>query len=289
MRMLLVLLLPGLLVAADEPGPAAMLFEGEPEVVTEGHQFAEGMAFDGEGNFIFTDVPKSQLFRIDAKSGERTLIDGESGGTNGIAIGPDGMIYGCASRDKKIYRWDPKSGERSTVAEGPRSNDIAVAKDGTIWFTDPKEQLVWRVAAKTRELSKAAELPWNPNGIALNPKQDALFVAEFYSGTVHRLAIAEDGTLGEPKPGFKLATPEDGRGHLDGMLVLPCGWLLSGTARGIQCVPPVGDKSGAKPIVVPPFGERPRCNYVRVSPDGQWLYAAFAKDIVRLRMRQVTK
>ena len=114
MRMFMALLLPGVLAAADEASPAALRFDGEPEVVSEGHQFAEGMAFDVEGNFFFTDVPKGKLFRIDGKS-------------------------------------------------------------------------------------------------------------------------------------------------------------------------------GAKPIVVPPFGERPRCNYVRLSPDGRWLYAAFAKDIVRLRVGELVK
>ena len=41
------------------------LFKGELEVISEGHQFAEGMAFDADGNFYFTDVPAGKLFKID--------------------------------------------------------------------------------------------------------------------------------------------------------------------------------------------------------------------------------
>ncbi len=109
-------------------------------------------------------------------------------------------------------------------------------------------------------------------------------VAEFFSDTVHRFPIAKDGALGESKPAYKLAVTEDGKGFLDGMVVLPSGALLIGTSRGIQLVTPVGEEP-ARHIIIPPFGERPRCNYVRLSPDGKWLYAAFKDDLLKLPLR----
>ncbi len=272
----------------SQTDPAATLFTGKPVIISEGHQFAEGMAFDAEGNFYFTDVPAGKLFRVDAKTGKKSLFDDQSGKTNGIAIGPDGMLYGCAGGDKRIYRWDLKSGKKTPVAEGAFSNDIAITRSGIIFFTDPKTQSVWRVSpAPERKLTKAAALPWRPNGIALNPKHDTLMVAEFGADKVHRFPVAADGSLGKSEPAYRLATGEDGRGMLDGMVVMPSGNLLIGTARGIQLVPPLSSKSADfKAIVIPPFGDRPRCNYVRLSPDGQWLYAAFRADIVRLPVRK---
>jgi gluconolactonase len=284
------LLLLGLCTFATHASAAesGSLFVGDPVVISEGHGFAEGMAFDAEGNFYFTDVPAGKLFRIDARTGEKTLFDGESGKTNGIAIGPDGMLYGCAGGDRRIHRWDLETGERSVVAEGPHSNDIAIARDGTLFFSDPETSSVWRVSpAPERQLTKAAALDWKPNGIALNPAKDALFVADFFGDTVHRLPLADDGSLGEPRPAYRLATGEDGRGLLDGMVILPSGNLLIGTARGIQLVPPLSAKGATfKPVVIPPFGDRPRCNYVRLSPDGETLYAAFQHDIVKLALRK---
>ena len=270
---------------ADESSP---LFVGDPVVVSEGHEFAEGMAFDAGGNFYFTDVPAGKLFRIDATTGEKTLFDGDSGKTNGIAIGPDGMLYGCAGGAKRIHQWDIKTGKKVVVAEGPHSNDIAIADDGTIYFSDPKTSSVWRVSpAPERKLTKAVALEWKPNGIALNSARDALFVAEFFADTVHRFPLADDGSLGDPRPAYQLATGEDGRGLLDGMVVLPSGNLLIGTAAGIQLVPPLSAKSATfKPVVIPPFGDLPRCNYVRLSPDGKTLYAAFQHDIVKLAVRK---
>ena len=51
----------------------------EWETVSEGHQFAEGMVIDSENNLYFTDVPRAQLFRVDAKTGEKKLLDGSTG------------------------------------------------------------------------------------------------------------------------------------------------------------------------------------------------------------------
>jgi gluconolactonase len=278
-------LTPFLMVSHGNEAPS--LFTGDPIVISEGHQFAEGMAFDGDGNFYFTDVPAGKLYKVDS-SGEKTLFDGESGKTNGIAIGPDGMLYGCAGGDKRIYQWDLKTGKKSPIAEGPHSNDIAITKNGTIFFSDPAGQAVWRISpAPERKLEKAAALAWKPNGIALNPRKDVLFVAEFFAGTVHRLAVGKDGELSAPEPAYRPAVGPEGKGFLDGMIVLPSGNLLIGTASGIQIVPPIaGITRRFDHVVVPPFGDRPRCNYVRLSPDGKWLYTAFRKDILKIPVRE---
>ncbi len=78
--------------------------------------------------------------------------------------------------------------------------------------------------------------------------------------------------------------PSDGLGRLDGMQPLQDGRLLSGTALGVQIAPPVGNEDLSALIVVPSPDGRPRCNYARISPDGKWLYAAFAKDILRRKV-----
>lgn len=265
---------------------ARILFKGEPEVVSKGHEFAEGMAFDAGGNFYFTDVPSGKLFKIDAKTGEKSLFDGDTGKTNGIAMGPDGMLYGCSGGANVIHCWDLKTGEKTVIAEGPKSNDIAITKNGTIYFSDPASMAIYMVSpAPERKLTTAVQLEWKPNGIGLHPNEDALMVAEFFSDTVHRFPIAEDGSLGKSKPAYKLAVTEDGKGFLDGMVVLPSGKLLIGTSRGIQLVTPLGEKT-PRHIITPSFGERPRCNYVRLSPDGKWLYAAFKDDLVRMPLRE---
>lgn len=186
----------------------AKLFVGEPVVISSGHEFAEGMAFDADGNF---------------------------------------------------------------------------------YFTDPKSSAVWTVSpAPDHKLSKAVQLEWKPNGIGLHPKEDGLMVAEFFSDTVHRFPINEDGSLGESRPYYQMPVPREGKdsgkGYLDGMIVLPSNKLIIGTVKGIQ----FSDSMEALTewgIIIPPFGDRPRCNYVRLSPDGRWHYAAFQHDLLKLRLK----
>ena len=134
------------------------------EVVSSGHQFAEGMAWDEDGHFYFTDVPRLQLFKVDKDSGIKTLVDAQSGRTNGIAFGPDGKLYGCSSKDEGINVWNPNTWEKETLAKGTPSNDIAILDDGTIFFTDPNNKSVWRIDANSRERTLAASLAWKPNG-----------------------------------------------------------------------------------------------------------------------------
>jgi gluconolactonase len=279
---LLLLTLPILVTAKD-----LVFAEGsEWEVVSDGHQFAEGMAWDAEGDFYFTDVPRGQLFKVDKKTGKKTLITDMTGRANGIAIGPDGRLYGCSSGDNAINAWDLKTWKKTAVTIGTLSNDIAILKDGTIFYTDPNSMLVWRLAAGTFERGKAATLPWKPNGIALSLDQKTLLVAEFDSDTIHGFPIGEESQLnGTSFPAYKVGMPSDTLGRLDGMVVLPDGRLLSGTALGPQIAPPVHAGSGAAPlIIIPPPDGRPRCNYARISPDNKWMYAAFRDDLLRRRL-----
>ena len=276
-----------LVVAAPAPAPDRVFAPGSGwEVVSTGHRFAEGMAWDAAGNFYFTDVPANQLFKIDGASGEKTLVDAATGRANGIAFGPDGRLYGCASGDRCIYAWDPKTWQKTKVAEGTASNDLAILGDGTIFYTEPGTNLVWRLASRTFARDVGVKLAWQPNGIALSRDEKTLLVAEFNSDTVHGFALGADAkVIGDDRAAYKVAVPSDGVGRLDGMLTLADGRLLIGTTLGTQIAPPIGAPGAGLHLVIPSPESRPRNNYVRVSPDGAWLYTAYAADVLRRRLR----
>ena len=256
----------------------------EWEVVSDGHQFAEGMAWDADGHFIFTDVPRAQLFRVDKATGEKTLLDGETGRANGIAFGPDGKLYGCSRGADAIARWDPATWKRDFIGKGGGSNDIAILDDGTIFFTDPQNAQVWTIPAGSSERAVAQELPWKPNGIGLSIDQKTLLVAEFDSSTVHGFAINSKSHLtGRNRPAYRFAIPSNTLNRLDGMQPLKDGRLMIGTALGTQIAPPVGGKGEL--IVIPSPEGRSRCNYARISPDNTWLYTAYAKDVLRRKLK----
>ncbi len=290
----LLLLIPGRLLAAVAPAPAPapppdLVFAPDSawEVVSTGHQFAEGMAWDKNGQFYFTDVPRNELYRIDGVTGVKTLLDGATGRANGIAFGPDGRLYGCSSGDRCIYAWDTTTGQKVKVTEGTQSNDIVILRDGTIFYTEPGTRLVWRLAPKTFERELGVKLEWGPNGIAASLDQKTLLVAEFGSDLVHGFALdANSKVTGPDRPAYQLAVPSDGQGRLDGMMVLPDGRLLIGTALGTQAAPPVGAPASApKHMVIPSPSNRSRNNYVRISPDRKWIYTAYALDMLRRELR----
>ena len=280
---LLLLLAPAWLRAAE----LVFADKSDWETVSSGHQFAEGMAWDREGHFYFTDVPRAQLFKVDRETGAKTLVDGATGRANGIAFGPDGRLYGCASADKRIYAWDTRTWQKVAVAEGTQSNDIVVLRDGTIFYTEPAAMLVWRLAAGTFVREVGVQLTWKPNGITVSPDEKTLLVAEFDSDTIHGFSIGAGSKVTDgARPAYKLGVPSDGWGKLDGMMVLADGRLLSGTASGTQIARPVGAPADALSlIVIPSPGGRSRCNYARISPDGTWLYTAYAVDLLRRRLR----
>jgi glycerophosphoryl diester phosphodiesterase len=283
-RLVFILLaLAGWLPAAD------LVFapQSDWEVVSSGHRFAEGMAFDRDGHFYFTDVPQNQLFKIDRHSGAKSLLDGATGRANGIAFGPDGRLYGCANADRRIYAWNTTTWEKTAVAEGTLSNDLVILRDGTIFYTEPNAMMVWRLAAGTFAREAGIKLGWKPNGITVSRDEKTLLVAEFDSDTIHGFALdGKSRVTGAAQPAYKLAVPVDGMGKLDGMLVLADGRLLSGTSLGTQIARPAGAPAAEMSlIIIPSPGGRARCNYARISPDGAWLYTAYAVDVLRRRLQ----
>jgi len=282
-----IVLFPSLLVLASY-GQDLIFEEGsEWELISDGHQFAEGMAWDQEGHFYFTDVPRALLFKVDTQTGEKTLLDDNTGQANGIAFGPDGRLYGCARGASKIYAWDPLTWGKVPVARGPDSNDIAILDNGTIFFSDPAERAVWRVDLVSGELSKVLNSGWAPNGMSVSLDQRTLLVAEFNSSRIHGYTIGRDSSLkGRHRIAYRLGIPSNGLGRLDGMQPLSGDRFLIGTALGIQIVFPAGKEGSGPLMLVPSPDGRPRCNYARISPDGMWLYAAFAKDILRRRVKK---
>jgi hypothetical protein len=68
-------------------------------------------------------------------------------------------------------------------------------------------------------------------------------------------------------------------------MTLADGRLLVGTTLGTQIAPAIAAVGPAPHVVIPSPQGRPRNNYVRLSPDGEWIYTAYAADILRRRLR----
>lgn len=256
----------------EEQGPQAQLWScpAEPGRAPSGELEAERIAatastrdapglyegpvwLDGAlyfSDFTFTDGFPSQIQKYSPGSEMITAIP--ESGSNGLTVANDGYLLAATHDRKALSRYNPYTGERESVVgefEGNAfnsPNDLAVTSDGIIYFTDPDfqrsaapggqpETRVYRV--ESNEASVVDATMYNPNGIALSPRQDVLYIA----------GGGEQGTLrayplenGEPGAGVDIAevsTP-------DGMAVDCAGniYVTEHAAQRIRVFSPKGEE-----------------------------------------------
>ena len=167
--------------------------------------FLEGPCFDRQGNLHVTDIPHGRVFRI-SPEGRWTQVAEYDGEPNGLAPHPDGARLFVADYKQGILSLDLASGRVEPVLarrnserfKGP--NDLVFARNGELYFTDQGQTglhdptgRVYRLRPDGRLDCLLANGP-SPNGLALSPDEDALFVAMTRDSAVWRLPLLPDGS-----------------------------------------------------------------------------------------------
>ncbi|MFP6871868.1 MAG: SMP-30/gluconolactonase/LRE family protein [Verrucomicrobiales bacterium] len=257
--------------------------EGWEIVVEDGTGWYEGLACTADGTLYYTDVPNSKLYRL-RPGGKPELLDGNTGRTNGISIGPDGRLYGAAAGARQIRSWDLMTGESLVVGEGTKCNDIVVRHDGKIYYTDPQ-------ASRIRMLKPGNKTPIDvdtferPNGIGLSADQTLLFVANFTGRFIYSYTIAGDGSLKNKQPYFHMHLPHgpETEARLDGMCTTRDGLLVASSDIGIQ----ICDQPGRVQLILPrpPGAIRRTCYATFGGPDHKTLYVATPEAIYKRKTK----
>lgn len=235
-------LMPVRIEAANTTRTEPGLFEG-PVWINDSLYFSD---------FIFTNGFASRIQKLDANGVVSTAID--DSGSNGLAVDNNGQLVAGTHKYKSISRYNPATGERTSVAEQFNGNvfnspnDIAIANDGTIYFTDPAFQRdaapggqektgVYRVATDGT-VTLVDDTISNPNGIALSPAEDVLYVNGGGEQGVLRAYPIVDGV---PQAGKDLVT---GISIPDGMAVDCLGniYLTEHLARQLRVYTPAGEQ-----------------------------------------------
>jgi gluconolactonase len=142
-------------------------------------------------DFTFATGYPSRIQKLDL-NGTMTTFKNDSG-SNGLAVDAQGNILAGTHKYKSISRFNIVTGERTSVVEMYNKNvfnspnDVVLANDGTLYFTDPDYQKsaapgqqdktnVFRVAVNG-DVSVVDSTIYNPNGIALSPAGDVLYVS----------------------------------------------------------------------------------------------------------------
>jgi len=255
------------------------------ELVSEGHGFTEGPVPGPEGAVFFTDIPKNQILRV-AADGKVAVFLENTQGTNGLAFGPDGRLYGCRSGSKEIVSWDLATKQEKVHAKEINANDLVVAHDGTVYATEPSKHAVW-IIRPGQEKVLGSDAFRGVNGVTLTPDQSRLDVADPGGRYVWSATRTADGSLANVQPYHHLHLPPadpDPRSGADGMAMTKDGWLLVATAIGVQ----ICDQPGRVNLILPmPAGVRAPSNLCFGGPERKTLYAT-AGDKVFKRETQLT-
>lgn len=203
-------------------------------------------------DFTFGAGFPSRIQKLDAEGNITTAID--DSGSNGLAVDKDGFLIAATHKYKSLSRFNPATGERTSVAAQYAGNvfnspnDIAIASDGTIYFTDPAFQRdaapggqektgVYRVATDGT-VTLVDDTIANPNGIALSPAGDVLYVNGGGEQGILRAYPIVDGV---PQQGTDLVT---GLNIPDGMAVDCKGniYVTEHIARKLRVYDPQGQQ-----------------------------------------------
>ena len=64
----------------------------------------EGPAWDGTGLF-YTSITDNEIRRYDPATGTVVTVYQDTGGSNGLALGPDGTLYACEGTGRAVVRY----------------------------------------------------------------------------------------------------------------------------------------------------------------------------------------
>lgn len=235
---------------------------GDVTLVQDGFTFVEGPTWRvAQRDLLFSDIDGNKIYRL-LPSGTVEVFRDPSDNTNGMAVDEHGDLLAAEHGARRVSRRD-SGGAVATVVdrfEGRKlnsPNDLVVRSDGTVYFTDPpfgieegQQELdfngLFRLApgvdgALTAEVR--GELTWGPNGVALAPGEDILYVTDTTEGTIAAFDVAADGAVSNQR---RFA---DTDATADGVAVDREGNLFVATLAGVEVFAPDGTRWGV--IAVP--------------------------------------
>ncbi|HXX94435.1 MAG TPA: alpha/beta hydrolase-fold protein, partial [Planctomycetota bacterium] len=149
------------------------------EAVVEDKKFVDAACSDAVGNFYYSDLGGGTGIHKIAPDGTQSVWNAQATGISGMKFGPDGRLYACHIKEKRIIAIDP-AGQVEVLATDIGCNDLVVTTRGHVYVTvtGKKQVVLIEGAGKSRPVDTGITAP---NGIALSPDQETLAVSD-YSG-----------------------------------------------------------------------------------------------------------
>lgn len=260
---------------------------GAVEKVESGFQFTEGPQWiPARESLLFSDIPANTIFELLPPSNVAPFVT-PTNNTNGIGLDEKGLLVTCEHSGRRVAR-TLADGTLVTVADNyggkklNSPNDVIVRKDGNLYFTDPPYGLggnpselgfngLYQVKPSGGVVLISDTLQ-RPNGIALSPDQDTLYVDDTATGELRAYTVDLDGVASAPKV---LATTSPSP---DGMTVDENGNIYVSNEAGIEVFRADGTLRGAIPVP-----EKPT-NCAFGGKDRRTLYITAQKSLYRVNV-----
>ena len=277
-------------VACAQDGP--LVPDGaQVEEVATGFKFTEGPAEGPDGAIYFSDIPNRKVHRYDPETGETTVFLEDSGGSNGLAFDAQGRLVLAADRDRKVTRLE-EDGSITVLADSYEGNklnspnDLVIDEQGGIYFTDPRYgngdnreldfEGLFYLQPETGDLTLLDKEFRKPNGVALSPDGNTLYVADWAGQKVLAYNVTSPGRIADRRTFAE--TPFEKAWHgPDGMATDAAGRLYVALPVGIRIFSPEGEKLAEIPT---PGG----ASNATLAEDGQMLYTTANNNLYRIRL-----
>ena len=296
----------GSIFRADPRVDALVPLDARVEKLADGFNFAEGPVWvRSESRLLFSDVRGNEIYQWTEAEGASTFIDpvfeGDRTGlgsvsSNGLTLDSEGRLIICEHGNRRISRLEA-DGTRTVVVEQFEGrqlnspNDAVYGSDGSLYFTDPPYGLEGQEESPLRELDfngiyrlhPDGELELlvrdqsRPNGIALSPDEQTLYVANSDGANKVWMAYDLDDEAASNGRVFYDVNDQTAPGAADGMKVDLAGNLFATGPGGVWIIAPDGTHLGTIDT-----GEITA--NVAWGDDGRTLYMTSSTGLYRIRL-----
>lgn len=204
---------------------------GRANVLAEGLDHPEGVAYDPDAHVVWAGGEAGQLYRVDPDAGTVTEAARAPGFVLGLAVDGCGRLAVCVASDGSLCGYADGTVTRvlSAVADRPlvQPNFPAFGPDGTLYVSDSgtwghDDGRLVRLAAGGDADVLSDAVPCFTNGLAVSPDGGWLWVVESYVPRLSRLDLRAGDGRAELVHRFDGTVPDGLACTADGGLLVSC-------------------------------------------------------------------
>lgn len=228
--------------------------------IAEGLDHPECVSFGPDGK-LYAGGEAGQIYRIDPATGEVRELARTGGFNLGIAVDANLNVYACDIQGKALHRLSP-DGKVTTLFRGTPDRPLEVPNyavfdaDGRLYLSDSGDYwnpegtgCIYRLAPDGKaELFHPGPLQF-PNGLAIDPAGEYLYIAESTAPRISRIPLNGSGRAHRPEEVARLQDCVP-----DGLAFCRSGRLFVGCYKpdSIFCLEPDGRLNT---VITDPTGE----------------------------------